>query len=1048
MFKRFTCMVLSFVLLLALLPAVAVEASAASHETSDNAITILKKLETFSAHCDANGYIGYGTKCEENGRHGITVAEQHMDPVKGVCGTNGYFKDGTKCTRVGRHGCVHTIRETEADAALRKALKTIDTAINTFASNRGLSLSQQQHDALAVFSFENGTAWTKGTDDLQNAVATGKTGWAFVDVMTKWSVSDNDDRRMVEANMYLFGKYNTTASDLYTNLAKADDNTVDPDTELVNSDRVLATVTNAYINVREKANIFSAKVGTVYAGEQLRITATTENNGYLWGRYVDENYEKVGYVALMYTNYDEVVAGSKYNNTASTTPTVVAKAEVKVNGYVNVRSGAGTQNPIISSLRNGSKVDLYEIKYVNGQKWGRYDVGWFSLAYATLTDEELDFDTLNDYNYINYLFNGKLKSGTTMYSDKDVTKPVSLTADEAAKTWSIGDITVDGSNIWGKTSKGWVLMGDVDIEPATFTTITEVTVRKTPGVDGVRKDTLAKGTEFDVDLIEADNNTIWGFSDNLGTTDNKYDGWIDLSTNYVTRKGAELQTKPDASSEKCTLGTVVNCAEVNVRSKANIFGSKVATLPAGTTVEIVEGPVNGTRTSGWYLLNILPGDGVQSWVRGDYLDIRKGTRAEINYGTGTVETSPDGTQSATGRGMVANTYGGVNVRTAPGTANAQVTKLLPGTEVSILEVTYYGSTKWGRISQGWVCMDYIAMMDYDDLPGSSSSNVSSTAAIYEGKIDAGTSVDVYLEADRKSGVVRTLSDGDTINIHELLTVPNVTSDNGTTTTTKKMYWARINDGYICDIDEDRNNLNQILSLNTLYEETYTVTETDLLKVRENPGSDQAREDLDLKKGDQVKITQLAISGDQVWGRFENDDLTDGNGWICLSYCTRGAVSVGSGESSGNGGSDSGSTTTTPTTLSIGNTGKCNYMGTIIGNYSEVNVRKSPDATSEKVTELKKGASVTITETQLVDGRSWGYCGTGWINLVYVDLTPVGITAIDAKVIATNNTLCYESSEAGAKVVGSYASRAVVNIYEEINGMYKTDMGWVSKDNFL
>ncbi len=989
MLKRFTCMILSLVLLAGLIPAAAVTASAASNATSSSAITILKKLHPFKEHCylsEKIGYIGYGTKCTETGKHGDNGAK------------------------------THTIRETEADKALREALKDIDAAINSFASSKGISLSQQQHDALAVFSAENGTAWTKGADDLQNAVVKGTTGRDFVKVMTGWKIGDpkddpnEDDRRKVEANMYLFGAYNSSASALETNLKEAEKSDSSSSDDLVNSERVKVTVTNSFINVREKASLYAAKVGTVYKGDVLRITATKNANGYLWGRYVDASYDEVGYVALMYTNYDDLIAADKAekDQADANAAKVIGTATVDVNGYVHVRSGAGTKNLIVSSLRNGVTVDLYDIQYVNGQRWGKTNVGWFSLAYAK--NIEIKSGSVNtgknDYGYKNYKFT---KKGTTT--------------------------TVYGSDLTDQ---------EQEIEKATFTTITEVTVRND---DGERINTLSKETEFEVTKVKSDKNTIWGYTD---TDDDKYKGWVDLSTQYVTRNGVELD-KDTSSSEKCTLGTVVNCVEVNMRNMANIGGSKVGTLPAGTVVRVKEGPKNGTKKTGWYRVDVSTSDGSKAWIRGDYLDVRDGTVGEITYGK-TSSSSSSGTQSGVGKGMVANTYGGVNVRTAPGTANAKVTKLLPGTVVEILSTTMHGSTKWGRIEQGWLCMDYIAMMDGDDIGGtgsnSSSSNaVVSTKAMYEGKAAAEDEdgVVVYKKADSSSAAVRTLTNGETVTVHELLTVSEVIYDDGNKTTTEKTYWARVNDGYVKEPEDN-------ISLNSLYEETYTVTETDMLKVRKNPGTGSGRQDMDLKKGDQVKITDLEIVDDQIWGMFEDDDLKDGTGWICLNYCTRGAVSVGGNEGSNEGGNagNGSAPSTTPTTMSTGNTGKGNYSGTIIGSaqVQEVNVRKEPSSNSEKVTDLKKGTAITITETKLVDGRSWGYCGSGWINLLYVDLTPVGGSAIDAKVIAVDNTAVFESSEAGAKIVGSYTNRAVVNIYEEMNGMYRTDMGWISKGNCL
>ncbi len=1018
MFKRFACLILSLVLLMGLIPAAAITASAASNGTSDKAITILKKLETFVDHCDANGYTGYGTKCDESGRHGVVSAHSTG------CNSAGYLPNGTPCSVTSSpnspHGPVHTIRENEASAELEKAIENIDSAINTFATNRGVALSQQQHDALAIFSFENGTGWTQGTDGLQDAVTKDVSNSDFVQAMVRWKYSDNDTRRKIEANMYLYGVYSSTinvaAFDAST-LKITEEDTYDSE-DLVNDDRVKVTVTNAYINVREKANIFATQVGTVYAGDVLRITDTENANGYLWGRYVDENYDLVGYVALMYTNYDQVIAGDKLQQeqNGGDPNAAMGTAVVNVNGYVNVRSGPGTKNPIVSSLRNNTTVDLYEIQYVNGQRWARTNLGWFSLAYAR--DVKITDGGKVQYNDLNYL----------SYQFKRASDGKAFTANSSV----------------------------VEIKPATFTTITEVTVRAEnigDQLNGARVDTLAKGTEFDVTYVFTDKNTIWGWTKISNTTE----GWVDLGLQYVTRNGVALKDESE-SDVKCTLGTAK--LDVNVRAKADIFGKKVGTLPAGTVVEVLEGPVNGTRMTGWYRLNFTNASGTESWVRGDNLDIREGTKGEITYGK--TPTSPNGSQAATGQGMVANTYGGVNVRTAPGTANAKVTKLLPGTVVDIQEVTYYGSTKWGRIEQGWVCMDYIAMMDYDDLgtSGGASGSVSggavvTTSAIFEAKARE-DGVKIYEKPDSNSDVIRNLGGGDTLTIHELLTSTEVTSESEDKKTTLTRYWARVNDGYICDnLDFERNSLNAVLAVDPLYEETFTVTETDMLKVREGAGTSYGREDLDLKKGEQVVVTNVVFVGSQYWGLIEHDKLTNGEGWICLNYTTRGAVAVGGGEGSGEAGGDAGNTgnggaTTAPSTMSIGNTGVATYAGKVTGSaqVQEVNVRKEPSSNSEKVTDLKKGTAITITETRLVDGRSWGYCGSGWINLLYVDLTPVGTNAIDAKVIAVDNTLVYESSETGAKVVGSYTNRAVVNIYEEMNGMYKTDMGWISKGNCL
>ena len=47
------------------------------------------------------------------------------------------------------------------------------------------------------------------------------------------------------------------------------------------------------------------------------------------------------------------------------------------------------------------------------------------------------------------------------------------------------------------------------------------------------------------------------------------------------------------------------------------------------------------------------------------------------------------------------------VRSAPGTGNKIVDRLYNGETVEILETTEAGGVQWGRVENGWVCMDYI-----------------------------------------------------------------------------------------------------------------------------------------------------------------------------------------------------------------------------------------------------------------------------------------------------------------------------------------------------
>ena len=53
-------------------------------------------------------------------------------------------------------------------------------------------------------------------------------------------------------------------------------------------------------------------------------------------------------------------------------------------GTLNVRSGAGTGNPVVGSLKNGEKVTILETKMVGTVQWGRISSGWICMDYVKL----------------------------------------------------------------------------------------------------------------------------------------------------------------------------------------------------------------------------------------------------------------------------------------------------------------------------------------------------------------------------------------------------------------------------------------------------------------------------------------------------------------------------------------------------------------------------------------------------------------------------------------------------------------------------------------
>lgn len=1173
--KRLLCLLMALLMAASLIPTAALSASAATLSVSESAIFVLKQLQPYSKECNGSGYIGYGTKCEE-------------------------------CEDKKNKETNHTLLEKDADKALREALKDLDKAVNSFASKKGLSLTQGQHDAMVLFSFQNGTAWTTGTGDLQSAITSKAKGSEFLSAICRWSSSDDDDRRKIEANMYLNGVYSSsvpsqfitvtlapnggtmsqsatqyydvttaqpvgviptngnktfmgwylnangqdgnavtkvtkdydgktltarwqeagsnmnsayytiTLSDLasqtiydkpdvstgkptpVSNYLAADKKTLTVHADYVDKDGVrwcllgsgtgyedwvklkttvtggivadtsglemdvTVTVTNSYVNSRVNATIFSAQNGSYKQGDKLRIINTANADGFLWGQVAAsaEDATPVGWVALMYTNFESVKESGSSNQNSTN---VVARAVVTAQGYLNVRSDAGTDNQIVGALSNGTQVDLYETKYVNGIQWGRYSGGWICLAYTNVTRVTEDTGAANDVGLTAYAFTGVMHD-SYVYDKVNGTGKAVDGLD--GKTVTVTNLTADeDGNTWGKISEGWIPVtrsnGEawkVDLDVAKFYVVADaVSVRDDASTGADLVDTLSKGVEFNVNdsyQVVVVGETIWGYADKVGAGKNdSYNGWVNLASKYVSRNGApSIEEDEDDEYNTYTgqLATVVNTDSVNVRITGATYGKIVGKLARGTTARVL-----GER-DGWYNLDVdVDGDPeTGNWVSGSYLNVYEGTidgsgnsNSDNNNGT-----SGGNSKVETGTGIVANTYAGVNVRSGAGIGYALVGKLLPGTSVEITEVKQVGAAKWGKITQGWVCMDYITMVSNYPIGGGSSGSGSSGAtttevAIYTGHTNG--EVTVYKETSTKSDTVRTLSAGDPVTVHELLTsteVKDPTTDTGPngsdeqTTTKTTYYWARVNDGYIV-------NPAASLALDALDEKTYTLTGKDTLKVnKDNDGAIVDDTAFKLSKGDQVKVTSLQIVKGNVWGRIEKDGKS---GWISLASMTPGAVTIApetSAPTTAPSTPTMGSTGNTGTGGFVTNTGGYKYTGKVI-NTNELNVRSTASTASTITTTLKGGASLVIYETTIAENMAWGRCDAGWVYLYYVDLTPCINGAVDARVVYQDNTIIYTDAN-GSATAGTYAKMSVIDIYEIVGKMARTDLGWVNTDNLL
>ena len=1211
--KRIVCVLLTLIMLVSLVPVTALTASAASLKTSEAAITIMKKLAIFKNKCYQVGStnefrIGYGTVC----------TEKHETK----------YENG-KVVWVDKKQ--HTVTQAQADQALRKLILDLDAKVNSFASSNSLTLSQCQHDALVLFTFDVGDSWMSGSGVVRSAIVSNASTNDLLKAMSDWAGNQDDfRRRKIEVNMYkngiysdvtpssfgtvtynpdggtipqngtgaysvlfdttktsahipsptrsgykfmgwysaqydgtlvpsLTGSYNgktlwagwqstsvtaNNANDLsyvhginetlkVSQLVSLDVypvptkknvkpfRTINKDTATVTAIKdfidddgnrwcklsaagdgwvllktsgqssgnteytggkidVTVTVTNAYVNRRANDSASSALTGSYKAGTKLKIVAT--NAAKTWGQ-VEENGVAVGWVALMYTDWSTVYDGSAPSDANNTTP--IATATVTYNGYLNARSDPGVDNKIVGGFAKDTTVNVFEIRTVNGHRWGRTSSGWICLTYTNvkmLTDKNV-----SDTGVLDYAFEVTLVSSgsdlstyvqpTTNSNNSDTIKAgttglkITNAAVADGLTWVKAHWTVKETGKDGKTKviakSGWATYSNFNLVPTKFTVVSDtLNIRDAAGSQNQFVFKLTKGVEVEVHEISLANEEIWGRIEGYTSGGVNYDGWINLASNYVKRSS---QITIDGGTKAAIgTGTVVNADSVRVRMTGALYGQVLGSINRGTKVAVLE------EKDGWYKIDydVDNNKETDSWIYSQYLEVKMGV---VESGTGsTGGTGTTQKTDGTGKGIIANTYTGVNVRSGAGIGYNIVGKILNGTQVDILEVKLVGAAKWGRVKQGWICMDYVTMISYDDIPGNNSNNGSSgnkgtgvdsfdeverttTTAVYTGSVKADTTVYKTPNPNLKDNTVRSIGTGENITIHELTAVTleiyegdkvdDKNKNNDIETVVKQTsYWARINDGWIKDPETN-------IQLNALDEKVHTVTGASELNVRKaaGTGNDSIAK---LKKGDQVPVTKLEIVKDSgtrtltVWGRVETSDGIVG--YCDLSYMSEGALYEKKEEAT---------TPTTPSTPTIGSTGNTGtggfvnnaggykYTGKVI-NTESLNVRVTASTGAKKATTLKKGANLVIYETKISEDMAWGRCDAGWVYLYYVDLTPAGgSSAIDARVVYTDNTIIY-TDNAASSVAGTYSRMSVIDIYEYVGDMARTDLGWVSTGNLL
>ncbi len=979
--KRIVCFLLALVMVLGLFPTTAITANAVSKlTTSDKAINVLKEYIEFKENAEEeNGkwYIGYGSE--------ISASDAANKYLNGIS-------------------------KADALVLLQKQIEnTVDKAINAFTEKNNVDLTQYEHDALALFTYNKGTGWTTNSSSaMYQAVRTGKTGMDFVEVIASeqyvgFDVSDGEsfhaaiNRRLSEANMYLNNSYGYQAPGYYSYVILD----LDGDERMESSDTYM---------------LYNSSQGQMLS----RVPTAAESGGcdpdaFIGWYEFDGRVDGVAEGApVLYLDKDTVgvrlVAKFYMGNASGSNAPVNANYTLSVAALSNpyVFSSIQSREDMSSMNNSGGKIPDMIYDYV-----GTLDGSYFEVTKEAVVDDMYwvygTGEDANDNDVTGWVYAGEMYDLNFGTSEETIM----ATATVKAATLNVRDGATENSEVIDTLTKGQVV------------NIYATKVEKT----------------------EVGNKT-WG-KVNYEKGGKKIIGWINLAYTDV------LEYAGDTDSAEYRKATVVNTDFVNVRSSAEIKPDNIITsLPAGTEVYVTKTKMNGNAEWAHVLWSGLRDGYTEGWVYIHYLDIE-------GLEHSTPEGGDDNGEKILYTGVV-NSNINLNVRKSPSVTAATNGKSLPnGTKINIYEVkTASNGVKWGRIGEDkWVCLQYVTLTEVDN---SSSSNTTTTSL--QATVTVNT-LDILKNYNSNAAKVGTLKKGDVVTILERNTektetgsriwgriikdnvegwinlayaeVKTVTSVNGGSTsgtntgdvtvnsnganavvsncisvnvrkgagvtkeqitrlnngTAIKVYeqvtkdsapWARITwqsngttmEGWVCmnyvtmaaagTTGNTNGSVVNGTNSNTI-SATGRVNSNIALKVRAGAGLGYAQIG-SLTKGTQVTIYEQVTNDGMIWGRIIT---ANGSGWVCMSYITVDNTSV---------------------------TGK-GVMGTIARCFAAVNVRSAPGTGNALVGTISVGNRVEIFESREYSNQMWYRVAQGWICGDYVLLDselPPG-TALDATV---------------------------------------------------
>ncbi|GIN15274.1 hypothetical protein J32TS2_06300 [Shouchella clausii] len=500
-----------------------------------------------------------------------------------------------------------------------------------------------------------------------------------------------------QGNWYQIAVGNTTGfvSGDYLKLDKpSEDNVEDSDQELISYGE-----TTARLNLRSQPNTSSNVLTTLALGQKLEILKKEGN----WYR-VRAGHQS-GWVSADYVKISSNGVDKESPSLGSATTTA----------RLNLRSGAGTNHSIITTLTKGQKVELLK------KQGGWYQVkagnrtGWVSADYLNVNGSgNVDNAPSSGSATTTARLNLRSGAGTNHSIITTLAKGQKVELLKKQGGWyqvkagnRTGWVSVDYLNVSGS--------GNVDNTPSSgsATTTARLNLRSGAGTNHSIITTLAKGQK--VELLKKQGGWYQVKAGNRT-------GWV--SVDYLNVNGSG--TVDNAPSN----GSATTTARLNLRSGAGTNHSIITTLAKGQKVELLK------KQGGWYQVKAGNRTG---WVSVDYLNVS---------GSGNVDNAPSsGSATTTAR---------LNLRSGAGTNHSIITTLAKGQKVELLKKQggWY-QVKVGNRT-GWVSADYLNV----------SNNQAKTESV-ETVIDRGTTtarLNLRVDPNTSSKIITTLNNGQQLDI--------------------------------------------------------------------------------------------------------------------------------------------------------------------------------------------------------------------------------------------------------------------------------------------